>query len=112
MNTLPEIYKLIRWNKPYQFEVLPPLNHNGRFISDRQERAHTLQDALLERYHVTDDLPTCIAPTNEGIPWSDDLSEEEVQACTIRCDNKAPRADGITVELLRVYWDTVTPHVL
>ncbi|KAI0998193.1 hypothetical protein K3495_g10000 [Podosphaera aphanis] len=107
MHTLSDVLNLMGWLTPRLEKISPPLFHNEKFISDQAERATDLRDNLLARHQATDSLPN-FTISNEGhIPWTYDLTESEVQTCTIGSGNTCPRADGISVELLATCWDCI-----
>lgn len=112
MTSSSEAFKLMRWNNPRQRRNPPPLIYNNRTITDQETRANTLRDALLLRHQATDDLPPCPIPPVARIPWTNELSSEEVRVCTIGCSNKSPGADGISVDLLSACWKTIGPYVV
>lgn len=101
----------MRWAAPRQANITPPLRHEGRFISDQAERAVILRDCLLERFSASDDLPPNLPSVDERMPWSYEIAESEVRACTIGSGNTSPGADGISVELLTVCWTNLGPLV-
>lgn len=107
MTTAMDVFKLMRSANPRQVKTPPPLSHNGSLVSDPAERATILRDALLARHESTDDLSPCTTPSENRIPWNDDVSEDEVRTCTIGCKKTAPGADGISVELLEACWKTI-----
>ena len=65
----------------------------------------------MARFFAADDLPLSTLLGEEHIPWSEDLTEVEVRACTIGSGNTSPGADGISVELLAACWHSIEPHV-
>ena len=111
MGSSQDVYKLMRWGSSRNASITPPLRYEGRFISDQAERARVLRDSLLARLSASDDLLPCTLTGEESIPWSEDVSEHEVRACTIDCGNTSPGADGISVELLAACWNNLGPHV-
>ncbi len=111
MTTPADIYKLMRSSKPKQAETPPPLKHNGILITNPAERATILRDALLARHQASDDLPPCTTPSDNRIPWTESITEEEVRKCTIGSGNTSPGADGVSVELLEICWKTIGPYV-
>lgn len=111
MRTAKDTYKLIKLVDPRKAIITPPLRYEGQFISDQTERATILQDCLLARYSASDDLPPCILSGEAYISGSDDLTELEVRACTIRCGNNSPGADVVSVALLVACWEYIGPHV-
>ena len=111
MRSNQDAFKLMRWATSGNTNITPPLRHKGKFISDQAERALILRDSLLARFSASDDLSPCIISGEERIPWSEELTELEVRACTIGSGNTSPGADGISVELLSACWDTIERHV-
>lgn len=111
MRSSRDIFKLMRWASPRNAGITPPLRHEGRFISDQEERAEILRESLLARFSAPDDLPPCTLTGEGHIPWSDDISEHEVRACTIGSGNTSPGVDGISVELLAACWNKLGPLV-
>ena len=100
MTAPADIFKLMRSANHRQVRIPPPLNHNVTIITDLLERASILRDAFLARHQQLDDLPPCHTPSDNQIPWEDEISDKEVRNCTIGCGKTAPEADGLTVELL------------
>ncbi|KAI0997417.1 hypothetical protein K3495_g10768 [Podosphaera aphanis] len=111
MTTPADVFKLIQTSSPQQASVPPPLIHEGRMVTNQAERAEILRDELLARYQASDDLSVCTTQSNNRIPWNSDITVEEVRACTIGCENTAPGADGVSVELLATSWNTIGPYV-
>lgn len=112
MKSSQDVFRLMRWAAPQNTNITPPLRHEGKFISDHTERALVLRDSLFARFSAADDLPPCILLGEERIPWSEELTELEVRACTIGSGNTSPGADGISVELLSACWNHIKSHVV
>lgn len=102
-----DAFNLFHWMTPRKSLTLSPLVYNGKLISNQEERACTLRDSLLTRYHNTDDLPACTFTGEARIPWKDELSETEVRKYTIGSGNTCPGADRIWVGLLTACWDSI-----
>ncbi|KAI1006683.1 hypothetical protein K3495_g1541 [Podosphaera aphanis] len=85
--------------------------HNGILFTNPAERATILRDALLARHQASDDLLPCTTPSDNRIPWTESITEEEVRKCTIGSGNMFPGADGVSVELLEICWKTNGPYV-
>lgn len=111
MTTAADIFKLMRAANPRQAKIPPPLTHEGILITDPSERATILRDALLARHQSTNDIPPFTISSDNQIPWDDDITDETVRTCTIGCRKTAPGADGVTVELLKACWKTISPYV-
>ncbi|KAI0994897.1 hypothetical protein K3495_g13283 [Podosphaera aphanis] len=101
----------MRWASPCHEKIPPPLLHEGRLVSDQEERASILRDNLLARHQASDDLPPTILTGETKIPWTEELSEIEVRKCTIGSGNTSAGADGISVELLSACWDSIGTHI-
>ncbi|KAI1006649.1 hypothetical protein K3495_g1566 [Podosphaera aphanis] len=87
-------------------ETTPPLKHNEILIKNPAEPATILRDALLARHQASDDLPPCTTPSDNRIPWTESITEEEVWKW-----KHVPGADGVSVELLEICRKTIGPYV-
>lgn len=106
---LTEHFKLQRWGSPKHAEI-PPLLHEDRIISDQAERASILLDCFLSRHQVIDDHPRS-HPGEAWIPWDEEISEAEIQFCTIGKGSPCAGLDGISTELLASCWSHIEAHV-
>ena len=111
IRTSQDIFKLMRWASTRNTGITPPLRYEGQFISDQEQRAQILRDSLLARFSASDDLLPCTLTGEGHIPWSYDISEEEVRSSTIGSGSTSPGADGISVELLSACWNKLGPLV-
>ncbi|KJZ69665.1 hypothetical protein HIM_10938 [Hirsutella minnesotensis 3608] len=103
------IFRAVRWLKsPGPFQV-PPLQVDGRVYETQLEKATVLRRATLERRTASDDIPDPWVPVNANktIPFTDQLSFEEVCDATLRTGNTSPGADNITVRMLRAAWHAI-----
>jgi hypothetical protein len=74
------------------------------------EKAKVLQEEILDRFSVDDDLAEFQLEDFQGVtylPWEQTISLEEVERCTIRVSSTSPSTDQVTVRLLEACWDTI-----
>ncbi|KAI0999189.1 hypothetical protein K3495_g9008 [Podosphaera aphanis] len=111
MKSSSDVFGIMRWATPRQMKIPPALMHEGRFVSDQAERAEILPDTLLARFQASEDLAPCSLSNVARIPWTEDMTDIEVQICTIGSGNTSPGADKISVGLLAACWKDIGTHV-
>ncbi|KAK8013527.1 hypothetical protein PG991_009120 [Apiospora marii] len=85
-----DLYEVVRWYKLQPALQAPPLVIDGRTIEDTEEKAHALRKTLLERF--TD---------------AEDLEDDPLEIPT----STSPRAEGISVRLLKACWHAIEEPV-
>ncbi|KAJ6439209.1 reverse transcriptase [Purpureocillium lavendulum] len=91
----------------------PPLEVDGEAYETQLDKANALRRATLERRTSEDDIPDPWVPVTatRAIPFSKDISLQEVQDATIRTGNTSPGSDNITVKMLKAAWHIIGEHV-
>lgn len=106
-----KFYTILNWHKLGPRFKAPPLTVGNETIYTTEEKAEALRDAVLNRFSADDDLSE--DPLENGtespdpLPWSLEISIEEVEANTIGVCTTSPGTDGVSVRLLKAAW----PHV-
>lgn len=104
-------YTILNWHKLGPRFKAPPLTVGNETSYTTEEKAEALRDAVLNRFSADDDLSE--DPLENGtespnpLPWSLEISIEEVEANTIGVSTTSPGTDGVSVRLLKAAW----PHV-
>jgi ribonuclease HI len=107
------IFKAARWFKsPGPFQP-PPLQVGDVVYETQQEKAEALRHATLERRTSENDIPDPWETVNppRKVPFSTEVTPEEVKDAILRAGNTSPGADNITVKLLRASWHAIAKHV-
>ena len=79
----------------------------NEWLSDPLERTIALRDSLFARYDARYDIDALEDGQPERIPWTGEVSLEDVTAATIGSKETAPGFDKITVRLLKACWKTI-----
>ncbi|POS83188.1 hypothetical protein EPUL_004740, partial [Erysiphe pulchra] len=104
-----EMYRLAHWVKPRSPKVPPLIRTETGTESNPERRATLLCDLLLARYSNENDVMAKEESEDSDtiLPWETIVTEEEAKWATTACKEKAPGADGITVQLIREAWPVV-----
>lgn len=108
------LYKVVAWHKLTPNLKSPPLEVDGRTISDTLEKAETMYTKILNRFSAADDLPDNPLDdwTGKGdLPWDATVTIEEVERNTIGVSSTSPGTDRATVRLLKASWEHVKGYI-
>lgn len=107
------IFKAVRWLKAPGALQPPPLQVGDVVYETQHDKAEALRRATLERRTAEDDTADPWIPIEPPwpIPFSQDVTPEEVRDAMLRTGNTSPGADNITVKLLQACWPTIGSHV-
>ncbi|KAM4054890.1 endonuclease-reverse transcriptase domain-containing protein [Hirsutella rhossiliensis] len=97
------VFKAVRWlRSPGAFQP-PPLQVGDVVYETQLDKANALRRATLERRTADDDIPDPWIPvdTTKTVPFTQQVSLEEVRDATLRTGNTSPGPDSITVQMLK-----------
>lgn len=107
------IFRAVRWlRSPGAFQP-PPLQVDDVVYETQLDKANALRRATLERRTADDDIPDPWIPVDstKTIPFTQQVSLEEVRDATLRTGNTSPGSDNITVQMLKAVWHVIGSHV-
>ncbi|KAL9563900.1 hypothetical protein ACKAV7_011935 [Fusarium commune] len=108
----PAVAPFTKLKSPGPFQP-PPLQVDDIVYETQMDKANALRRATLERRTSDDDIMnpwTSVYPPR-SIPFSPEISLDEVQYATLNTGNISPGSDNITVDLLKAVWHIIRTHI-